>query len=556
MSHVSVAVPVFNGITSPALHERLALDAGAPVPHAPLRRRGMLTLAAQLQTGRGITAPARAALFAAVYALAWGAGLAFSRGTPALDSAEQMVWSYALEWGYWKHPPLPSWIMHGLVSLFGPSTALPTLTVQACVGIALLLVWRLACEFMPPDRALAAAALTSLVNYHGFGADAFNHNTVLLPFQAAVLLCFVLAMQHGRWRDWLLCGLFAGLALLVKYMALLALAPLLLYFALEPRARTRRQFVGLALAGATALLVFTPHLLWLHSHDWLPLQYARAVTTRLYSPLDRAGDLAGFLVGQLLPLLPLLLAIAWLQRRSRGAARESTAVQPGSRRFLWIAGAGPFMLLVLYAALTGTQMLPRWGATVFLLAGCLALDLMRRQPASDLSPTQWTVPPTPAVLRTVFVLQLLMWVAVVLIAPRVVETLNRPSRSLFPGAQIAALAQSTWQEEVRQPLRLVVTDTWLGGNMAAHHGKPLAVLLHGEYTHSPWVASADIERCGALVLLLTDGREVPGPGAVRLLERSIVRGAWTIPWSDKPQSRVSHITWGILQPAPGAHCRL
>ena len=114
--------------------------------------------------------------------------------TPAsgrpIDSAEQFVWAFSLENGYWKHPPMPSWIMHALIQLFGPSVALPFVATQASIVIALALTWRLGCEFMSPQRSLIAMLLTSLVTYHNIGGDCFNHNTALLPFQAAALLIY------------------------------------------------------------------------------------------------------------------------------------------------------------------------------------------------------------------------------------------------------------------------------------------------------------------------------------------------------------------------------
>ncbi|MGI4935897.1 MAG: glycosyltransferase family 39 protein, partial [Janthinobacterium lividum] len=110
----------------------------------------------------------------------WGIATAYAYKAPELDSAEQFIWSFALEGGYWKHPPVPSWIMHFLVAVFGPSVPLPYIATQVAIVTAMALTWRLACEFMTPQRALIAMLLTSLVTYHNIGGDNYNHNTVLL----------------------------------------------------------------------------------------------------------------------------------------------------------------------------------------------------------------------------------------------------------------------------------------------------------------------------------------------------------------------------------------
>ena len=46
----------------------------------------------------------------AVFALAW---LWLSNRivlAPPTDNIEQLIWVRSLEWGYYKHPPLPTWM--------------------------------------------------------------------------------------------------------------------------------------------------------------------------------------------------------------------------------------------------------------------------------------------------------------------------------------------------------------------------------------------------------------------------------------------------------------
>src|SRR2546423_2437102 len=218
-----------------------------------------------------------AALFALAQALLWSFAFSFTYKAPALDGADQFVWAFSLENGYWKHPPLPSWIFHALMQVFGPSVALSFVSTQVSVTLALLLTWRLGCEFMSPRRSLIAMALTSLVDYHTIGADSFNHNTALLPFQAAMVLAFYRASRGAQWRWWAIAGLMAGLATLVKYVALVPIAGVLVAFALDRAMYCRRQLLGLALAAFVFAIVLTPHALWLHHSDFLPFRYARSV---------------------------------------------------------------------------------------------------------------------------------------------------------------------------------------------------------------------------------------------------------------------------------------
>src|SRR5712675_1857566 len=121
----------------------------------------------------GINARGWVLLLCAAQVLLWSLAFGLTYSAPELDGAEQFVWSFSLENGYWKHPPMPSWIMHGLIQVFGASVALPFVATQISVVVALALTWRLGCEFMSARRSLIAMVLTSLVTYHNIGADCF-----------------------------------------------------------------------------------------------------------------------------------------------------------------------------------------------------------------------------------------------------------------------------------------------------------------------------------------------------------------------------------------------
>lgn len=504
---------------------------------------------------RRLPIAAWAAAAAAAHVLLWGGALALSRRAPALDSAEQLVWSYALQAGYWKHPPLPTWLMHGLVGVFGPSVALTFIAAQACVAIALLIMWRLGCEFMSPRRSLAAMALSSLVIYHNLGAEAFNHATVLLPLQAATTLLFFLAVRRGRWHHWALAGLCAALAMLVKYVTLFPLAALLLYFALDRGVQNRRNLLGLLLAAGVFALVLLPHALWSQAHGYPPLRYAHSVVTTLPTFAGALFSLADFLFTQLQRLLPLLLAVGWLCWRRPASApapeEQMQAQRPDDRLFLWIAGAAPLLMILLYALVTRTDLLARWGSNAFLLSGWLALDALGRR-----------APSMSRALRVAGCLQLTMCLAATVLAPRLGVALQLHGRSQFPGDAVAALARATWREhQGSTPLRLLVSDVWLGGNLVAHGGRPPpAVLIDGEAERVPWVGPQDLAGCGALVLQGHGGIDAAVPGVDAYLARASIRGQWTIPWSrggaaPGPDAAGLRIDWGIIPPT-GGPCRL
>jgi 4-amino-4-deoxy-L-arabinose transferase-like glycosyltransferase len=100
----------------------------------------------------------------------------------------------------------------------------------------------------------------------------------------------------GRW--WLAAGLFAGLALLSKFTAVM-LAPAVLAFMLVPDWR-RRWLVSPYpwLAALIAVVVFLPVLIWNEQHDWASFrfQFVRAVATHEFS-FRTVGEFIGLQFG-------------------------------------------------------------------------------------------------------------------------------------------------------------------------------------------------------------------------------------------------------------------
>ena len=487
--------------------------------------------------------------------LLWGLAFGLTYQAPEIDSAEQFVWAFSLENGYWKHPPLPSWIMHGLLSVFGPSVALPFVATQACVAVALMLVWRLGCEFMSPRRALIATALTSLVAYHNIGADSFNHSTTLLPFQAATVLFFYLATRRRSWQLWAVAGMCAGLSLLVKYVALMPIVGLLLYFTFDRRLHNRAGFLGLGIAFATFAVVLLPHVLWLRSADFLPFHYARSVARPMPGLLAGLKGLADFTLVQALRLAPMLLGLAFVVAWRRQPVADATTPSASARQllFLWIVALSPIALTMAFAVATQTELQSRWGSNAFLYCGLIAMACVKRVDTPLMRRRTIAV-----VAATHVVLCVGMTVGKTVVADRV----HFRTRANFPGALLASKASAIWKARTDAPLRIVVSDIWLGGNIVAHSSGRVAVLINGHVFKSPWVDEKAVAACGALVLddrtEEADGTSVNSAALDALMAQASVTGTWNLPWAVSQRQATDAATgvvrWGIIDPRDPQHC--
>ncbi len=163
---------------------------------------------------------------------------------------------------------------------------------------------------------------------------------------------------------------------------------------------------------------------------------------------------------------------------SAGAARAAAPpVLRRDRLFVWIAALSPLNVVFAVGLFGGTALAARWGTNAFLLSGHIALLVVPRafKPHRLVRAACWIVLP----------LQVLLCVGKTVGADR----LAIPTRTNFPGAALEQLARTTWQRNAGPtagPLRLIASDSWLGGNLILHaDGQRRYLLIDGSRRNSP-----------------------------------------------------------------------
>ena len=163
--------------------------------------------------------------------------------------------------------------------------------------------------------------------YYGLLMAKVSPDVALIPFAVAMMWALVRLDESDDARWWLAAGVFAGLALLSKFTAVM-LIPAVAAFMLVPDWRRRWLVSPYPWAAALiAVVLFLPVLIWNAGHDWASFrfQFVRATATHELS-LRTVGDFIGLqfgLVGFI--LLPVVLSgvalTAWRgyrRRRRRG----------------------------------------------------------------------------------------------------------------------------------------------------------------------------------------------------------------------------------------------
>ena len=474
----------------------------------------------------------------AAYVLTWTVVPALLSPSLQLDVVEGIAWGQAWQWGYFKHPPLPAWLLvvsFQLLGRFGPY-----LLGQLTVLLTLLYVYRLARALLGPERAGLAALLLYAVYYYSWPTLEFNHNMAQLPAWAA-LAWHAQQVMFGApdraLRHWLWLGVWTGLGLLAKYstaVLLLCLAVGLLWH--DPRVLRRS---GPWLALAVAALILAPHALWLVQHGGLPFEYFAARADG--GPRRDHASGIEFLVVQLLthaPLLVIALACGLLPWRWHWHRVESA-----QRRWLLLVALAPALLVAAGGSLVGARLHPMWGtlmwnlSAVLLLAGVAPEWLARKRVALARGLALWMV------LITLAMLWYLGWSW---------QGRTQPARMDWPAQALAAQAQRQWQQLATCPLRVVAGSIWEAGLVAEGVRPMAAVLVDANPVYSPSITPERLRREGAL--LVWHVGDYDGAPAAPVLDEAppgswrVSQGEWQIPWPRHVGGAPLHIAWRAYVP--------
>lgn len=180
------------------------------------------------------------------------------------------------EWqlGYYKHPPLSSWVVSGFEFLFGSNVFAYYLLPQIYLILVLFVAFKLAREFVSERHAILAVFILSLYPYFSIKSNIFDADTIIvLPFVAS-LYFYSRFLKENRYIFAILFGLFIGLGLLGKYFFIVSAISFGIHAIFYAKQyRNPKLYV----AGLIAFLVFLPNLYWLFKHNFISFNYARNI---------------------------------------------------------------------------------------------------------------------------------------------------------------------------------------------------------------------------------------------------------------------------------------
>ncbi len=229
-------------------------------------------------------------------------------GAVELDEAEQLLLGQWLQGGYSPQPPLYTWLQMAVFEVLGPSVLALGVLRSLLLFTTFALTYLIARNELSDERLAALAALSLLfVSQISWELQRENtHSLLVLTIAAGQFLSLQTLLRRPTAKSYLVAGVLAGLGLLAKYnyAVFLLAAGLALLTTAQGRALLLNR--RLALAALAAVLVLTPHLLWLQDN-------VAAVSGSVTGKLDARSDSGPLLaVGRLAITIFSYLSPLWL----------------------------------------------------------------------------------------------------------------------------------------------------------------------------------------------------------------------------------------------------
>ncbi len=220
-----------------------------------------------------------------------------------LDNARELAW------GYVAYPPLTPFLARIGLDLFGPSLLGVRFFAALSQGIVALLTGLMVRDMGGNRLAQITAAFAVVISPVALTAGLLLHYLAFDYLWWVVTAYYVVRLIHTQDRRWWLgIGAAIGLGMMTKFTMAFFIVGIIAAVLLSPLRRDFRSrwlWLGVALA----LVIYLPNFIWQIQHDFVSLEFLRALHTR-----DMAmGRTGSFMVEQLYncvnpAALPLVIA--------------------------------------------------------------------------------------------------------------------------------------------------------------------------------------------------------------------------------------------------------
>jgi 4-amino-4-deoxy-L-arabinose transferase-like glycosyltransferase len=185
------------------------------------------------------------------------------------DETYYYQWSRHLDASFISKGPGVAYTIAAGTSIFGGNNfGVRFFAVLLSAGTAWQ-IFVLARRWYDETTALLAVLFTGIVPLYAIGAVVMTIDPLSAFFWVWAANSFSRAIQHERYRDWLLTGFAVGCGFLAKYLNALELIPFLLFLLLVPERRALLGRSGFWWMLGAAVICTWPVLEWNQAHGWI-----------------------------------------------------------------------------------------------------------------------------------------------------------------------------------------------------------------------------------------------------------------------------------------------
>jgi 4-amino-4-deoxy-L-arabinose transferase-like glycosyltransferase len=224
------------------------------------------------------------------------------------DEAQYWAWSRSFEWGYFSKPPLIAWVIAATTSFFGDSEWAVRLAAPFAHGLAALALYALGRRMYGPWPGFWAGFGWLMLPSVWLSSGIVSTDALLLPLWAIALFATWKLTLQRSWFWAVALGLAIGFGALAKYAMLYF--PLCALVASWWHKPTRQALFNLrgALAGAVALALLAPNLVWNAQHSFATITHT-ASNAAIFGFELHPGELGAFLLDQAGVVGPILFIL-------------------------------------------------------------------------------------------------------------------------------------------------------------------------------------------------------------------------------------------------------
>ena len=372
-----------------------------------------------------------------------------------LDTIEALAWGSNLEWGFSKHPPMSAFFSEVFFNIFGPQDWAYYLLSQVFVVIAFYYVFKFAYEILGNIKlSLISVLLLESIYFYNFTTPEFNVNVCQLPFWSLVVYFSwkIYDTQKIRFIDCLLVGLFAAVGFLSKYLFIYLLLSIVLFFIYIIFFKKYKKFDFKYLICIEIFFVLlVPHLIWLFNNEFITITYGLN-RTQLEDAniINHLSYPITFIVKQIVILIPFLFLI-WLLIKK---IKFTINLRDKRMLFLIFINIMPFFLILITSAIMGSKIRTMWMTPFYLFFGILFVYVFKSQ--INLK----------KINSFLYGFLFLFFLSPILYS--YISITQTEKRTDYPGKEIAAKVQITWNLNFDKKIEFVTGDEWKAGNLSYH----------------------------------------------------------------------------------------